>query len=199
MLDFEKLYAKNQLSGMVYEINPKRKTRFSRSPLSSSLEITQSQSYQRRKCAKLGTIFAWLYVPSSPEKIGKIVDAGFEKHYAMTKSEFNWNIESSEPKIQYKCNYSYMVELMTGLTYPVYFRIHEIYLKYLTLRRGSRLLVAIKQYKNEHGRWPENLEAIKSAAPAEAFLDPVTGELLQYENHGERFSLYGEKTNVWPG
>jgi len=43
-----------------------------------------------------------------------------------------------------------------------------------------------------------NLNAIKSAAPAEAFIDPVTSNPLQYENHGERFSLYGETANIWP-
>ncbi len=50
----------------------------------------------------------------------------------------------------------------------------------------------------KNNKWPENLDSIKTAAPVEAFLDPVTGKPLQYENHGERFSLYGEKTNVWP-
>jgi len=75
---------------------------------------------------------------------------------------------------------------------------HNSYLKTLTLRSGSRLLLAIKQYYNEHGVWPPNLDSIKSAAPAEAFIDPVTGNQLQYENHGERFSLYGETANIWP-
>jgi len=68
----------------------------------------------------------------------------------------------------------------------------------LTMRRGSRLLLAIKQYYNQHSDWPPDLESIKSAAPAEAFIDPVTGNQLQYENHGERFSLYGETANIWP-
>ena len=52
--------------------------------------------------------------------------------------------------------------------------------------------------KSESGEWPESQESIKTTAPAEAFLDPVTGKPLQYENHGDRFSLFGAKTNVWP-
>ena len=44
----------------------------------------------------------------------------------------------------------------------------------------------------------DSLEEIKSAAPAEAFIDQVTGKQLEYENHGQDFSLYGETTNIWP-
>jgi hypothetical protein len=39
----------------------------------------------------------------------------------------------------------------------------------------------------------------KSDALAEAFIDPVTGNPLEYENHRQSFSLYGETINIWPG
>lgn len=198
ILDLEKLYAKNMLSGMHYEINPQGKTRFSRGSIALTNGQIRNGTYTRRKFAKLGTILGWLYIPSSPEKIGKFVDAGFEKHYAMTRPDFDWNTKPGQLKSRYKLNYGYMVEFLTSLTYPVYFRIHEKYQRDLTYRRGSRLLIAIKQYHNEHNTWPPNLDSIKSAAPSEAFIDPVTGNPLEYENHGERFSLYGETTNVWP-
>jgi hypothetical protein len=198
MLDFEKLYTKNTLGSMLYEINSQGKTRFSRGPLSSSLGITRSRTYQRRKCAKLGVIFGWFFVPSSPEKINKFVDAGFEKHYAMTEPDFDWNTRENQFQPRFKLNYGYMVKMTTSMTSPVYYQIHESYLRYLSLRRGSRLLSAIKRYNIENGKWPPDLDSIKTAAPEEAFLDPVTGEPLQYENHGERFSLYGKSINIWP-
>ena len=84
---------------------------------------------------------------------------------------------------------------MSGQTYS---RIHEIYLRILTYRRGSRLLVAIRQYKNEKGNWPEDLNAIKSLAPAEAFIDPAYGSRFEYETYDKNFSLYGGQTNIWP-
>jgi len=198
ILDLENLYAKNMLSGMHYEINPQGKTRFSRGSLALTNGQIRSGMYTRRKFAKLGTILGWLYLPSSPENVGKFVDAGFEKHYAMTRPHFDWNTQPDQLKSAYKLNYGYMVELMTSLTYPVYFSIHEKYQRDLTYRRGSRLLIAIKQYHNENNTWPPDLDSIKSAAPAEAFIDPVTGNPLEYENHGERFSLYGETANIWP-
>ena len=198
ILNLEKLYAKNMLCGMHYEINQQGKTRFSRGSYVSTSEPIWKRTYTRRKFAKLGTILGWLYLPSSPEKICKFVDVGLEKHYAMTKPDFDWNTQPDQQQPRFKLNYGYMVEILTSLTYPVYFNIHEKYQKYLTYRRGSRLLIAIKQYHNENNTWPPNLDSIKSAVPAEAFIDPVTGNPLEYENHGERFSLYGETANIWP-
>ena len=77
-------------------------------------------------------------------------------------------------------------------------KINELYLRHITTARGVYILIALRRYKNKTGRWPESLDAIKSAAPVEAFIDPVTGNPLKYENHGERFSLFGETANIWP-
>jgi hypothetical protein len=202
VMDFEKLYAKNMLCGMVYEVDSEGKTRLTRRSFASTIGQSPQQlpaeTYSRRKCAKLGTILGWLYFPSSPEKISEIVDASFEKYYAMAESGFDWDKEPSEFRPRWKVNYRSMVEMLTSLPGPAYYRIHEIYLRNLEIRRGSRLLTAIKRYYIEHGIWPASLDAIQSRAPAEAFIDPVSGNEFEYEKHGERFSLYGEIANIWP-
>ncbi len=202
ILDFEKLCVKNTLCSMVYEADSEGKTRLTRRSFASTIGQSPQQlpagTYSRRKCAKLGVIFVWLYVPSAPEKIGEIVDAGYEKYYAMAEPDFDWNKEPGEPRPRWKVNYLSGIKLIANLPEQAYYRIHEIYLRNLEMRRGSRLLTAIKQYNIEHGSWPASLEAIKSEAPAEAFIDPVSGGKLEYENHGERFSLYGETINIWP-
>jgi hypothetical protein len=141
---------------------------------------------------------AWFFVPSTPRKFTKIIDANYEKYYAMTEPDFDWSKEPGESRWRWKINYRSGIELLTNILEPSYRRIHEIYLKNLSLRRGSRLLIAIKQYNIENGNWPVSLDAIKSEAPAEAFIDPVTGGQFEYENHGKYFSLYGETINIWP-
>ena len=202
ILDFQKLYAKNMLCSMVYEVDSEGKTRLSRRSFASTIGQSPQQlptgTYSRRKCAKLGVIFVWLYVPSAPEKIGEIIDDSYEKCYAMTEPDFDWNKEPGESRRRWKVNYRSGIELLANILEPSYRRIHEIYLKNLALRRGSRLLIAIKQYNIENGNWPVSLDAIKSETPAEAFIDPVTGGQLEYENHGKYFSLYGETINIWP-
>jgi len=202
ILDFEKLYAKNTLCGMVYEADSEGKTRLTRRSFASTIGQSPQQlptgTYSRRKCAKLGVIFVWLYVPSAPEKISEIVDTGYEKYYAMAEPDFDWNKEPGEPRPRWKVNYLSGIKLIANLPEQAYYRVHEIYLRNLEMRRGSRLLTAIKRYYIEHGSWPASLDAIKSRAPAEAFIDPVSAGQFEYENYGKRFSLYGETRNIWP-
>ncbi len=202
MMDFEKLYAKNMFCSIIYEKNAEGKVRFRRGRLSLTDEHLPQEfpppTYLQKKLFKAKTIFNWLNYPSSPEKVAKIFDTSFEKHYAMAEPDFDWSKEPAESRPNWKLNDRSIVESLTSISNPAYYRIHELYLRGLTSRRGSRLLVAIKQYKIENDNWPESLNDIKSKAPAEAFIDPVSGNEFEYENHGENFSLFGEKTNIWP-
>ena len=202
ILDFEKLYAKNMLCSIAYEKNTEGKVRLNRGRLSLTGEQLPQKfpppTYLRKKLLKAKTILIWFCLPPSPEKIGEIVDAGFEQYYAMAEPDFDWDKEPVEFRPRLKVNYRSMVDLLTGILGPAYYRIHEIYLRNLEMRRGSRLLTAIKRYYIEHGSWPASLDAIKSRAPAEAFIDPVSGNEFEYENHGKTFSLYGEVINIWP-
>ena len=202
ILDFEKLYAKNGISSMFYEVNAQNKIRLSRGQLALTNEQFQpkklSQSYCRRKLFKAKTILLLFYLPPSPEKISEMFDAGFEKLYAMAKPEFDWDKEPAEMQTSQKANYGALIEMLTSSLGPAYRGIHDIFLRNLALRRGSRLLIAIKQYHTQHGTWPASLNVIKSDVPAEAFIDPANGNEFEYENHGERFSLFGETINIWP-
>ena len=202
ILDFEKLYAKNMLCSLAYEVNPKGKTRLSRGRFAiTGQQFPQNippKTFCKKKLYKAKTIFSWFFMPSTPKTVAEIIDASFNKYYAMAEPDFDWDKEPSESQPRRKANYRYLINILTTCPGSGYYRIHEIYLRDLAYRRGSRLLVAIKRYHIEHGAWPANLDTIKSTVPAEALIDPVTGSKLTYENHGERFSLYGEAANIWP-
>jgi hypothetical protein len=166
-----------------------------------------SVSYWQKKWMKaLSTIWGWFVMPSSPRKAGQIIDAAYEKYYAMTEPDFDWSREPHDIiSLISQCNfwrvsinYNYLVQLTTDMSEEGYHGYHKIYLKQLAIRRGSRLLVAIREYEIEHGVWPASLDEIKSRVPAEAYTDPITGEDFVYDNHGERFSLYCEAANIWP-
>ncbi len=201
-LDFEKLYYKNLFCSQIYETNPEGKVRFSRDPLASDRKHFPKElpppTYFQKKLNKARTIGLWLSHSSSPEKISEIVDAGLEKCYAMTEPDFDWDKEPGKPRLIGKHVYRMIVDLLTTIQCSTYYKIHENYLKNLALRRGSHLLIAIKQYHIENNNWPESLDDIKSKAPAKAFIDPVNKNEFEYENHGPNFSLFGEKTNIWP-
>ncbi len=202
ILDFEKLYAKNMLCSMAYEINPEGKIRLTRDLFAlwrkQSPQEFPPPTYFRRKLCKVQTILKWLFYPPSPEKISEIIDASFEKCYAMAEPDFDWDKEPGEFQPSWKATYSATIEMLITMQSSSYYSIHDMYLKNLAFRRGSRLLIAIKQYSIEHGSWPANFNVIKSRVPAETFIDPVSGDEFEYENHGGRFSLYGETRNIWP-
>ena len=202
MLDFEKLHTKNSICSLFYEVNQKGKIRLSRGRLAVAneqyLQKISPKTYCQRKLAKAKTILGWLYFPSTPKRVGQIVDTCFEKYYAMAEPNFDWDKPPSGSRPRRKINYRFLVESLTDISGEVYHRVHEIYLRNLSLRRGSRLLVAIRQYQMEHNAWPPDLDAIRAAVPAEALIDPVTEKEFTYINHGERFSLYGETANIWP-
>lgn len=202
ILHFEKISAKNLLCSMTYEINPEGKIRLTRDLVARWRKQYPQDfpplTYSQRKLNKARTIFFWLSYSLSPEKISEIVDASFEKCYAMAEPDFDWDKEPGELKIIWKAVYRMIIDFLTTLQCSSYYEIHESYLKNLAFRRGSQLLIAIKQYNNENGTWPDSLDSIKPIVPPEALIDPVTVNKFEYENHGKRFSLFGELVNIWP-
>ena len=225
-LEYDKLQAATELT-YYYEINTKGRIRLSRDPWAqlrsnfaelqqdSEIDIEQINpaitdflylSYLKRKLIKAETILRWFIMPSDPEKAAKILYTCLDNYDFMAEPDFDWKKQPQEvdPFNTWSNLYRFMFynthieQLIADKCVETNYRLHNSYLRTLTHRRGSRLLVPIKQYYNQHSVWPPNLDAIKSAAPAEAFIDPVTGNPLQYENHDERFSLYGETANIWP-
>jgi len=73
-------------------------------------------------------------------------------------------------------------------------KIRRQYRGLIARSRGLHVLVALRRYKNKHGRWPESLDQIKSQVPAEMFIDPF-GSALAYKLTGEAFTLYSKGPN----
>ncbi len=201
MLDFENLLSRNSICSLLYEANPRGRVRLSGGPLTIERQVTEKippKNYLQKRLTRVSRILGRFYFPSSPKSVAQIIDAGFEKYYVMAEPNFDWGNQPGESRRRWKGNYRFWVELFADISEQVFYRVHEIYLRNLSLRRGSRLLVAIKQYQMEHNAWPADLDAIRTAVPAEALIDPVTEKEFTYMNHGQRFSLYGETANIWP-
>jgi hypothetical protein len=166
MLDFEYLYAKNSICSHQYEMNEKGKTRLSRNPMATFVTPDEpggpASTYKQKKLFKAKILLNWFVIPSTPQKAAKIFDRCFKKYYAMVEPGYDW---TQEPRTLYSFitkenftritfNFEFFVRLTTDMFAENYYKIHEVYMKNLSLRRGSRLLVAIKQYYNEHSVWP---------------------------------------------
>jgi hypothetical protein len=72
---------------------------------------------------------------------------------------------------------------------------YQHYLRILAHRRGTRILIALRRYKNEHSRWPRTLDDIKGTAPGEAFIDPRNDGSFVYKLTAGGFELYSTGPN----
>jgi hypothetical protein len=198
ILDYEKLLAKN-FWGMFYETNLKGKVRLTRDPTAAIRaqlgEMEIKPSYLQSKLSKSHAILGWFYWPSTPQKAGRIIDESYEKYYAMAEPDYDWKKEPARPFRWIKLNFRFMVEFPAGLLEEPYYSIHNTYLRHIAQLRGSRLIVALRRYKNKNGSWPESLDDIQSSASKEIFVDPINGGSFIYKLTDENFTLYSKGKN----
>ncbi|MBN2588236.1 MAG: hypothetical protein JXA96_00105 [Sedimentisphaerales bacterium] len=75
-------------------------------------------------------------------------------------------------------------------------RVKEIYLRLLTDRQGTQILVALRQYKNKNGKWPEKLDEVKPFLSSENILiDPQNDSSFVYKLKDGDFVLYSTGLN----
>jgi len=221
----EKLTLKNTFGSLFYEVNSKGKARLSRDPLAIIREQAKEQlakgmwdndtengramqkflrppGFWVKRGEKVLTILLWLFVPRTPEKLSRIVNDGFEKLYIMTKPDFDWSKEPKEVPIEsfvqfkFKLDFRRITELMAQSNEKLYFGLHDNYLRNSVKQRGTLLIIALRRYKNTYSHWPENLEEVKSFAPAEIFVDPINGDSFVYKLTEDNFTLYSTGKNA---
>ncbi len=209
ILDCEKLMFKN-LCAICYETNDKGKVRLTRDATAAMrAQVPQDApqlTYWQKKLMRASTILLWFYMPSTPQKLGKIIDASYEKLYAMAEPAFHWEKEVKEIpptslfSTRFRFNYRCLIELLVAMTGKSYYGIHDLYTRCMVGRRSSRVIIALRRYKNEKGNWPESLDDVKGLAPAEIFVDPINNGCFVYKLADDGFTLYSKgKNNIDEG
>jgi hypothetical protein len=72
---------------------------------------------------------------------------------------------------------------------------HGTYLRTLVIRRGMYIMVALRRYKNENGRWPQTLDLIKPQVDKDILTDPHNNDPFVYALEGNSFVLYSKGPN----
>lgn len=222
-IEHDRLMAKSNLSSF-YQINSRGKTRLSRDPLAQFRALLKEKSnanqiedqetidflnsleyptYWHKKLTKAGIILKWFFMPSTPQKAAKIIDAAYERYYAMAEPDFDWQREPPELlSFITRCNFllsslsfNYLIEYTTALGEGPYYSLHDSYLQSIAEQRGTLLIIALSRYKNENGRWPEGLDSVKGLAAEEIFVDPISGDAFVYKLIDEDFTLYSTGKN----
>jgi len=207
MLDYEKLLTKN-FWRRYYEVNPGGQMRFARGSAYIKMEQLPQDvndgpltTYWHKSLTKARSLSYWLYMPSTPNQAGEVIDKAYERCYAMAEPDFNWAEGPREISINsIKFNYSYIVAMQLDMIEPIYYNIHNVYFRTITQERGARLIVALRRYKNKNGTWPMNLDDVRPLAKEEIFVDPTNGSSFIYKLTDEGFTLYSKgKNNIDDG
>jgi hypothetical protein len=95
---------------------------------------------------------------------------------------------------------SWWLQQQVGLMPDVFDITRVSYLRLLTNRRGTRILIALRCYRNKNGRWPQILDGIKDLVPADILVDPTNGGSFVYKLTEDNFTLYSKgKNNIDEG
>jgi hypothetical protein len=208
VLEYDRLWAKNGLCCLVYEIDPKGRVRLGPDPMRHIRaywpDISEAPTYWQSKLTKALTILRWFFMPGTPQAVGKIIDKGFERYFAMAKPDYDWETQSKRlfSRIPYiVCShrlllgYRYFPLLVTNTGEESYYAQRELYLRAIANKRGTELLIALRRYKNGHGRWPLSLDDIRDITAAENFVDPINNSSFVYKLSDDSFMLYSKGKN----
>ncbi len=207
MLDYEKILTKN-FWREYYEVNPGRQVRFARGLASIKMKQLPQDvndgpltTYWHKSLTKARSLSYWLYMPSTPNQAGEVIDKTYERCYAMAEPDFNWAEKPRGFSINsIKFNYSYIVAMQLDMLEPIYYNIHNAYFRTIAQERGARLIVALRRYKNKNGTWPMNLDDVRPLVKEEIFIDPTNGSSFIYKLTDEGFTLYSKgKNNIDEG
>jgi len=121
---------------------------------------------------------------------------------ALPQTKDNWSKDSSilreVERLRSKIRYSPLRRLVLFWRYrdtKTFERIHEIYARLLTNRRGNRILIALRRYKTKTGHWPKSLDEIQSSLSEEILTDPFSSGSFVYKLTDDSFKLYSRGEN----
>jgi len=73
--------------------------------------------------------------------------------------------------------------------------VYDIYLRAIIQRRGHKILIALRRYKNRNGKWPDKLEQIKDLVEPDVLIDPFSEGNFIYQLTKDHFTLYSTGLN----
>lgn len=187
--DCEKLSVMKDLFWMLFETNKQGKIRITVSDFFRYFKPISQQGgpYWITKLAKAECLLTWFLFPQTPEQAAGIIEKTLQKY---GKIEYINSQLGRESPLRF--NFSYIIDLYVD---SYIYSMHSLFMRLKSDTCATRIIIALRRYKNKHGSWPEKLDDVKSLAPAEIFVDPVNGGSFIYKPTDESFLLYSKGQN----
>jgi hypothetical protein len=186
---FEKLSVMQDYFWMLYETNTRGKIRVVVADFFQYFKPISLPDvpYWNIRRAKASSILAWFFLPQTPRQAAEIIEKTLHKYGKTEYLNSQWGRESP-----LRLNFSYIIDLYVDNFVQ---STHNFFIRLKSDIRATRIIIALRRYKNEHDCWPEKLDDIKSLAPAEIFIDPVNNGNFVYKLTGQNFILYSKGRN----
>jgi hypothetical protein len=193
-----KLLTKN-LAGLLYEVNHKERVRMSRNAipaLAKGLGFPVPRMLRKQNLSKAATIGLWVFMPSSPEGIGGMIDERFD-HYSrqVQRGEQFPKIAPVHAFLLRGMNYKSIIDWLAMQQVQFYWALDEDFRQHQRLLKQTGIYCALKRYHLTHGRWPEHLDELDTEFADDVLTNPVYGRPYVYERIGDGFRLYGLGAN----
>lgn len=201
LLEFEEVRFAHFMA-QVYEVNEKGKIRFATSFRFLS-EYKQEQQ-DSGKLRKLMCLYWSMNMPLDPQGVWDMADRESTRLARFLESGPSLGIdEDDDPAFisfidfttKILCNFARWYAQGTCLDKHVHIYFGKRYATQLIHRRGTWLILGLRNYRNAHSGWPTSLELVSEYAPDEAFLDPTCDDAFVYALDGDGFKLYSKGPN----
>lgn len=187
--DCEKLCVMKDLLWMLFETNTQGKTRITVSDFFIYLKPISQRGvpYWITRLARAECLMTWFLFPQTPQQTGRIIEKTLHKY-----GDIEYINTQSGRESPLRLNFSYKIDLYVD---SYIYSMHSLFMRLKSDTAATRIIIALRRYQNKHGSWPENLDDVKSLAPAEIFVDPVNGSSFVYKLTDEGFLLYSKGQN----
>jgi hypothetical protein len=197
ILDCNKLFVKN-IVGLLYHIDKQGNIRLTRNlagDVGKYFGVARHYHYPNKKIAKAMVLAQWLVIPSSPQAAGKVVDRSFEKYDLLVRKKHQSADGDKSDKHRQKLNFRHVIDRAahegTSYFYPMY----NQSLRRISTANSTRIIIALKQYKNQNGSFPETLDSLSDYLAPDDMIDPISEDAFVYRSLGESFMLYSKGKN----
>jgi hypothetical protein len=190
----EKLIVMNDLFWMLFETNKQGKIRITLSEFVLYFKPIGQQGgpYWITKLAKAECLLTWFFFPQTPGKAAGIIEKTLQKYGEIEYLNVHWGRESP-----LRFNFSYIIDLYVD---SYIYSMHNLFMRLKSYTSATKIIIALRRYKNEHGQWPEKLDGIKNLVPGDILIDPINGGSFVYKLTEENFTLYSKgKNNIDEG
>ena len=198
ILESEKLLIKN-IIGLLYQTDKNGRVRLTRNlagAVGKYFGVIRRYRYPTQRIAKAMVLAQWLIVPSNPERAARLVDRSFTKYDRRIMQKYqDQNEDKSVAHPHPKLNFRRVLDIAAHQRASFYHPLYNQSRRRMTCERSTRIIIALKQYKNQNGSFPETLDALSDSLTLDDLIDPVSNDNFVYRPLGQSFILYSKGKN----